>query len=137
MDHRIGWTNSYLLGSPDPPLPYRVEKSFTKIKWQAPVFIVAEPETDYLLVVQQGGEKERPSKILRLRDEPGGEQVQTFLEVSNRLIYSVAFHPGYRTNGSLYVFFHGVTGKLARTNRISRFTVDRTSVALESRSSGV
>jgi uncharacterized repeat protein (TIGR03806 family) len=125
MDHRIAWTNSYLRGSPDPPLPYTVEKTFTNVKWQVPVFIVAEPETDYLLVVQQGGEKERPSKILRLRDEPSVEQAQTFLEVSNRLIYSVAFHPGYRTNGSLYVFFHGVTGKLARTNRISRFTVNR------------
>src|SRR5206468_2426206 len=53
------------------------------------------------------------------------DQVETFLEASNRLIYSITFHPGYRTNGQLFVFFHGVTGELARTNRISRFNVGR------------
>src|SRR5213075_1890638 len=83
------------------------------------------PDTDYLLVVQQGGEKERPSKILRVRDDPHADAVETFLEVSNRLVYSVAFHPGYRTNGYLFVFSNGPTGEKERTNRISRFTVER------------
>src|SRR5437867_1722325 len=69
IDKRIPWTTSRLIGSPDPPLPYSVEKTFTKIKWQAPIYLTPEPGTDSLLVVQQGGEKDRPSKILRLRDE--------------------------------------------------------------------
>src|SRR5437867_10759232 len=97
--HRIPWTTSRLVGSPDPPLPYTVEKTFTNINWRAPIFITPEPDTDALLVVQQGGEKERPSKILRLRDDPKTDQVEAFLEVSNRLVYSVTFHPDYRTNG--------------------------------------
>src|SRR3954471_17785033 len=124
IDHRIPWTTSRVVGSPEPPLPYTVEKTFTNITWKTPVFITREPDTDYVLVVQAGGEKERPSKVLRVRDDPAADQAETFLEVSNRLIYSFVFHPGYRTNHHLYVFTHGSSGEFARTNRISRFTVD-------------
>ena len=31
IQHRIPWTTSRLIGSPDPPLPYVVEKTFTNI----------------------------------------------------------------------------------------------------------
>src|SRR5436190_2076343 len=106
IDHRIAWTTSRVTGSPDPPLPYTVRKTFTNITWKAPIFIAPEPDTDRVLVVQAGGEKERPSRILLVRDDPGVTQTETFLVVSNRLIYSFVFHPGYRTNGHLFVFTH-------------------------------
>src|SRR5436190_6599708 len=125
IERRIPWTTSRVIGSPDPPLPYTVGKTFTNIQWQAPVYLTPEPDTDDLLVVQQGGEKERPSKILRVRDDPNADTAETLLEVSNRLVYSVAFHPGYRTNGYLFVFSNGPTPETERTNRISRFTVER------------
>src|SRR6266700_3793596 len=124
IERRIPWTTSRVIGSPDPPLPYTVEKTFTNIKWQAPIYLTPEPDSDYLLVVQQGGEKERPSKILRVRDDPNADTAETLLEVSNRLVYSVAFHPDYRTNGYLFVFSNGPTPETERTNRISRFTVE-------------
>src|SRR2546423_10258369 len=123
LDHRIPWTTSRVVGSPEPPLPCTVERTFTNITWHSPIFVIPEPNSDSLLVVQQGGEKERPSKILRFRDDPKVDQVNTFLEISNRLIYSVTFHPGYRTNGYFFVFSNGPTPKPERTNRISRFTV--------------
>src|SRR2546425_4987310 len=104
IKHRIPWTTSRLIGSPDPPLPYTVEKTFTKIRWEQPIFITTEPGTDRLFVVQQGGETNRPSRILELRDDPNAAQAETFLAVSNRLVYSFTFHPGYRTDGYVYVF---------------------------------
>src|SRR5881396_287852 len=104
IQHRIPWTTSRLIGSPDPPLPYTVERTFTNIKWQQPIFITAEPGTDRLFVIQQGGETNKPSRILELRDDPNADHVETFLAVSNRLVYSFTFHPGYRTNGHVYVF---------------------------------
>jgi uncharacterized repeat protein (TIGR03806 family) len=125
LEQRVAWTTSRVIGSPDPPLPYTVEKTFTNIKWRSPVFIAREPDTNSLLVISQGGEKERPSKILRLRDDPAAKETETLLVISNRLIYSVEFHPGYRTNGQLFVFSNGPTPNSERTNRISRFTVDR------------
>lgn len=125
LERRIPWTTSRVVGSPDPPLPFTVEKTFTNIKWQAPIFVAPEPATDRLLVVQQGGEKDRPSKVLRVHDDPGADQVETLLEVGGRLVYSVAFHPGYRTNGQLFVFSKGPTEGPGQSNRISRFTVER------------
>src|SRR6059036_2893058 len=79
IDRRIPWTTSRVVGSPEPPLPYTVEKTFTNVTWKAPIYLTPEPETDRLLVVQEGGQKERPSRILRLRDDSNADQVETFL----------------------------------------------------------
>src|SRR5206468_1524154 len=70
IERRIPWNTSRVIGSPDPPLPYTVGKTFTNINWRAPLYLPPEPDTDDLLVIQQGGEKERPSRILRVRDDP-------------------------------------------------------------------
>lgn len=125
LTNRIPWTTSRLIGLPEPPLPYSVEKTFTNIQWQQPLFITAEPGTDRLFVIQQGGETNKPSRILQLRDDLNTSQVETFLTISNRLVYSFAFHPGYRTNGDIYLFSNGPTPETNRLNRISRFTVGR------------
>src|SRR6266498_915725 len=90
LDHRIPWTTSRIVGSPEPPLPYLVEKTFTNLSWRAPIFVTPEPDTESLLVVLQGGVKERPSRVLRVLDDPNTGQAETFLELSNRLIYRVA-----------------------------------------------
>src|SRR5437667_3999560 len=49
IDRRIPWTTSRVIGSPDPPLPYTVEKTFTNTSLRAPIFITPEPDTDSLL----------------------------------------------------------------------------------------
>jgi putative heme-binding domain-containing protein len=122
LERRVPWTTSHVVGSPDPPLPYSVEKTFTNIQWRAPLYVAAEPGTDFLFVILQGGEKDRPSKLLRLRDADDAATTETILTVSNRLLYSVAFHPGYRTNGILYLFSNGPTTRGERTNRVTRYT---------------
>lgn len=125
LERRVPWTTSRVVGSPDPPLSYEVEKTFTNLTWKLPMFAIPEPGTENLLVVQQGGENDRPSKIFRVHDDPAVSDQELFLEISNRLVYSVQFHPGYRSNGWLYVFSNGTTSEKERTNRISRFTIER------------
>ena len=127
IDHRIPWTTSRVIGSPDPPLPYTVERVFTNLTWKEPVFVTPEPGTKRIFVAIAGGEKERPSKILSFTDDPNADKSETFLEVPGWLIYSFAFHPGYRTNGYIFVFNNG-NGPSGGTNiydLISRFTVER------------
>src|SRR5690348_15712357 len=63
LDARVPWVGSRLVGSPEPPLAYTVEKVFTNIVWRSPIYIADEPGTNQLLVVQAGGEPERPSRI--------------------------------------------------------------------------
>jgi len=125
IDHRIPWTTSRLIGSPDPPLLYTVEKTFTKIKFERPIFIIGEPETERLFIIQQGGETNKPSLVLQLRDDPNTDEAETFLSITNRLVYSFIFHPGYHTNGFIYLFSNGPTPETNRLDRISRYTVER------------
>jgi glucose/arabinose dehydrogenase len=126
LEHRELWTTSRLVGSPDPPPPYTVEKTYTQIQWRLPLYIAAEPGTDSLLIVLQGGERDRPSQVLRVRDDPEASETEVLLEMEGRLIYAVAFHPTYVESGHLYVFSNGPTGEAERFNRVSRFTVERT-----------
>src|ERR1044071_7077277 len=94
IERRIPWSTSRLTGSPEPPLPYTVEKTFPKLKLERPLFVIAEPQTDRLFIIEQGGETNKPSHILEVKDDPESEQVETFLSVTNRLLYSFTFHPG-------------------------------------------
>ncbi len=62
---------------------------------------------------------------MRLLDGPHTDETVTLLTVCKRLIYTVTFHTGYRTNGHPFVSSNGPTPESERTNRISRFTVER------------
>jgi len=126
LDRRVPWTTSRVVGTPEPPLPYTVEPVLTNASLKNPLYVIAEPGTRSLIVIQQGGEKDRPAKIVRLLDEPSTRNVDPFLEIPRRLVYGLTFHPGYGTNGFFFVFSNGTTGETERTNRISRFTVART-----------
>ena len=38
IDRRIPWTTSRVVGSPEPPLPYTVEKTFTNVDMESADF---------------------------------------------------------------------------------------------------
>src|SRR5262245_8677737 len=65
---RTRWENKHMVGSPEPPSPYMVERTFTNIEWKAPIYIAPEPGTDTLWVALQGGDKLGPSRIVRIQD---------------------------------------------------------------------
>jgi uncharacterized repeat protein (TIGR03806 family) len=119
------WINTRLSGSPEPPSPYTVERAFTQIEWKNPMYVAPEPGTERLWVVLQGGEKDRPSRIVRLQNQADAPQPETVLSIPGRLMYGLTFHPGFRTNGFVFVFSNGPTPEPERTNRVSRFTVSR------------
>jgi uncharacterized repeat protein (TIGR03806 family) len=122
---RIPWTSSRLAGSPEPPLPYAVEKTFTRLTWKSPLYLAEEPGTDRLWVVQGGNESDQGSRIVRVEDDPAADKSEVVLDVARRLIYSVCFHPDYASNGLIYVFSNGPSGAPDRSNRITRYTVGR------------
>ena len=83
-----------------------------------PVYVTSPSGDSRLFIVEQVG---------RIRVIENGQLLATpFLDISSRVstggergMFSVAFHPQYRTNGFFFVYFTGPSGEL----RIERFTV--------------
>jgi uncharacterized repeat protein (TIGR03806 family) len=94
------WTNSRVLGFPDPPPPLRIRRAFPELKFTGPVYTNIEPTSGRLFVVELKG----PIKAFANRDDV--TEVETVLDL-RREVYSVCFHPRYAENGYVYVFSSG------------------------------
>jgi uncharacterized repeat protein (TIGR03806 family) len=95
---RAAWSTSRLQGTPDPPLPYRVQRVFPARVFRNPVFLAQEPGSTRVLVAQLDG------KIYAFdKHDDQTEQQQLFLDVG-REIYSFSFHPNYVENGQFFTF---------------------------------
>jgi putative heme-binding domain-containing protein len=131
-----GWVNRQLLGSPEPPLPFTVESRFPSVTWTAPIYVAREPESSFLWVVLQGGEPDRPGRLVRIVDDPHASSAETLLELPGELIYSVCFSLDYRKSGHIYLFTNSPVGSAPRYNRLSRWQVvdpERAEIDLQSR----
>jgi uncharacterized repeat protein (TIGR03806 family) len=121
---RIPWNDSKVVGSPEPPLPYRVEKAYIQLELFQPVFIRPEPGRERMFLVDHKGSWAGPGGIRVFDDRPDVKTSEPLLHM-DRLIYGFCFHPKYRENGYLFVISNGPVKATNKQNRISRFTVDR------------
>ena len=117
LTKRVPWTTSRIVGSPEPPAPYRLERRFPRIKFQGPVCLAQEPDTNRLLVGENNG------KIYSLAlDTPDSDRTELFLDIK-RSLYAFSFHPRYKENGQIFVFSptaaEGTPG--TSLSRVSRF----------------
>lgn len=119
------WTQSRIRGTPEPTPPYTVERVFEKLALKNPIFITPEPGTGGFVLVDRGAGDPGDARVRRVNPKGEGGVPEVLVSMTNRQIYSVAFHPRYASNGYFYVFHNGPTDQPERTNRISRFTVDR------------
>ncbi len=113
-----------MVGYPDPPLPYTVAKAFPDLKVKQPLYVLEEPEGGTLLVLQHLGAGAGPSRLLRIKNDPGvkTDDAETVLDM-DRLSMGMAFHPDFAHNGYLYIFSNGPVDADNKQDRISRFTV--------------
>ncbi len=125
LEQRTPWTTSRLVGSPEPPLPYTVEKTFTQLELKTPIYVIEEPGTDYLLVVLHPADK-LPSRVVRFQNDPEVATFEPFFESPDRLIYSICPDPDYATNRTIYVFTNGPTPQSERQDRVARYRVTDT-----------
>ena len=115
-----GWKNSALRGSPEPPLPFSIEPVFQQIQWQAPIYIINEPNTDHLIVIQQKT-GQNSNLLLRVKNEPNATSASPVFSSTDWLVYGMTFDPSFQDNEYVYLFQHGPTGHSPRGNRISRY----------------
>lgn len=141
LSPRPPWTTSRIIGSPEPPPPFTVEPALTQVAWKNPVFIIREPASEWLLVVEwpqprpteSAAEKRKddakststlaPARVTRVLDRPGDMHTEPFLELPGRAIYCVAFHPHYQQNGQIFICSKTHPEGGTSLNILSRFTV--------------
>ena len=70
IEKRVPLTTSKVVGSPDPPLPYRPVRAFPKLKLTFPIALDRVPGTDQLLVIAQG-KSYGATTIFRITGRPG------------------------------------------------------------------
>jgi uncharacterized repeat protein (TIGR03806 family) len=121
---RVPWTTSQVVGSPDPPLPYRTTKAFESLPLDQPIYAVAEPGTDRIWVIEYKPGTGQTGRVKRFVNRPDANELETLLE-QDRTIYGLAFHPNYRANGYVFVMSNGPMKGEPKQNRIARFTVGR------------
>jgi uncharacterized repeat protein (TIGR03806 family) len=121
-------TSSRVSGTPDPPLPFTTQPWRPEVSLPRCLYAAAEPGRPSLLVVLQG-EGDQPARVVRVMTEASNHETQTVLEVSNRIIYSIAFHPDYHENGWLFVGSNGPADQPEKKNRVSRFAIGPDGIA--------
>ncbi len=122
-EKRLPWTDSRVVGSPDPLPPYKVVRALPRLTIKQPLSLTPEPGTDRLFVLQHLNFWSGPGRLLAVRDEPSSAATEELLDIDG-LPYGLAFHPDYTRNGYLYI---GLNGPLqgSKTTQVVRYTVDR------------
>lgn len=132
---RKPWTTSKVVGSPDPPPPYRAVRVFPNVQFKQPLLIARAPGTDRLFV------GEREGMLYSVANRPDAKK-ELFLDLKKELksidkhpgargvddLYGLVFHPKFEQNRYCYVCYTlGSKEKKARNledgTRLSRFTV--------------
>jgi uncharacterized repeat protein (TIGR03806 family) len=138
IDKRVAWATSRISGSPEPPLPYRIERVFPKLAFKNPLLIANAPGTDRLFVGEQAG------KLYSFPKDPARDKPDMFLDLTAELhswdkagkvkgveaVYGLAFHPRFSQNRYCYVCYtlesKTAGEQLPDGSRVSRFQVTDT-----------
>src|SRR5205814_478323 len=124
IDKRLPLTTSTVVGSPDPPRPYRVKRVYPDLKAEYPIIVRHQPGSDRLLFISEN-RSYGPTQICRMKDEPNAAAFETLLK-NNGTAYDIAFHPDFARNGCVYVGWNGPEKGRDKKTRITRYTMDRT-----------
>jgi glucose/arabinose dehydrogenase len=131
---RHPWTTSRVVGSPDPPSPFKMVRASPHLKFDRPLLLARCPGSDRLFVGEQAGAlysfpnnpNAKADLLIDLRTElktldllPDAKEVES--------VYGLAFHPGFETNRHCFICYT-LRGKPGEPNlkdgtRVSRFTV--------------
>ncbi len=116
---RVPWTSSKIVGTPEPPAPYRTQQVFPKLKFNEPLAMTWVPGSNRLLMVERRG------KIFTFENSPTVEKADLLLD-TGKSTYGAALHPDFQSNGYVYVTYVVQDGDpLPTGSRVSRFQVGK------------
>ena len=121
---RVPWNTSRVVGSPEPPPPYRAFVAFPNLKIEKPVNIYTAPGTDHLLLIELQKSGANVSRVRRFVNRPDVATADIVLETPDTA-FGLAFHPGFATNGFVFMGSNGPGEKGRKFTRVTRFTMQR------------
>jgi glucose/arabinose dehydrogenase len=126
LPDRVPLTTSRVVGSPDPPRPYRLKRVYPDFRPAWPILVKAVPGGSELLVITQPYSY-GPTALLRVKDDPAvktADAVKVMDTPDGGTAYDIAFHPKFAENGFVYVGWNGkdkARGK--HYSRVTRYTM--------------
>lgn len=135
---RKAWNTSRVVGSPDPPPPFKVVRAFPNIKFEHPLLISTCPGSDRLFVGEQAG------VLYSFPDKPDAKadlffdlrkEIKTVNLVPNakevESVRGLAFHPNFEKTRECFICYTLLNKdarqrNLADGSRVSRFKVAKT-----------
>src|SRR5262245_53128634 len=135
---RTPWTTSRVVGSPDPPPPFKVVRAFPNLKFVHPLLIARSPGDSRLFVGEQAG------VLYSFADKPDAK-AELFFDLRKEIktvhllkdakeveaVYGLVFHPDFEKNRQCFVCYtlrskNPRQPNLPDGSRLSRFTVTKT-----------
>jgi glucose/arabinose dehydrogenase len=124
ITRRIPLTTSKVVGSPEPPSPYRVKRIYSNLKINFPIAVRHQPGSDRLWFITQGAPYGK-TDICRTRDDQSTSDFETLLKLDGTA-YDIVFHPKFAENGYVYLGWNGPAEGKDKKTKITRYTVERT-----------
>ncbi len=124
IEKRISWNDSRVVGSPEPPPPYKTAQAFPRLSIKEPLSMTPEPGSNRLFILQTLGGGGGPGRLLAAQDEQNAAETETLLDIDG-LAVGLAFHPDYEHNGYLFIGLNGPEKGPKKTSQVVRYTVDR------------
>ena len=116
---RALWTTSKVVGSPEPPDPYRLELAYPKLKLDEPLSAGVVPGSKRMIVAGRHG------KVWTFDASSNNPEPQLIIDLK-RTIYGIVAHPQFEKNGFVYVTsIADAANPSANGSRLSRLTVAR------------
>ena len=116
---REPWTTSRVVGSPNPPAPYQVERLHSAQNFQNPVDLTFMPGSTRLFVAEQGGRL----WSFDTRSNTASRDLALDLKKHHQPFDSIlgfTFHPGFVTNHFIFINYNEPGGR-ANGSHVSRF----------------
>lgn len=117
-------TQSRVIGSPEPALPFRVRRVFEKLRPNYPIFAATQPGSRRLWFIDQT-RSYGPTRFRRTDGDPGSGNFKMVLSFGKGVATSFAFHPRFNENGFVYVGVNSQEDAAEKMSRIVRYTIRR------------
>jgi len=118
----VPWTTSRVVGSPEPPPPFRVVRAFENLDLELPICLRYVPGADQMLIVDEPAPYQ-PSRLLQANTDPAVDSYQLLIDYQPifGVAYDITFHPRFAENGFVFIGSNFKTADETGTSRVTRY----------------